>query len=82
MPEVSDDNITNELSSNVNISRGPYAAEPVPPYLEESGEVFSGSKIQDVCYHLLRLYADRSHDLHLLLDPSTATPNSLDYRLR
>ena len=60
----------------------PYAAEPVPSYLEETGQLYRGSKIQDMSYHLLSLYTDRTHALHALLDPSTVTPNTLDYRLR
>ena len=37
--------------------------------------------LQDVCYHLLRLYCDRSHSLSSLLNPATITPDPLDYRI-
>ncbi|XP_078401075.1 nuclear pore complex protein Nup98-Nup96 isoform X1 [Cetorhinus maximus] len=66
-----------------------YARYPLPPYLEdtdidlievpESGK--EGDPHQDICYHLLKLYSDRHHELHLLLNPRTVTPDHLDYRL-
>ena len=40
------------------------------------------STIQDVCYHLLKLYCQKSHPLQPLLNPSSSTPSHLDYRLR
>ncbi|XP_066286606.1 nuclear pore complex protein Nup98-Nup96-like isoform X2 [Branchiostoma lanceolatum] len=65
---------------------GEYANPPLPPYLERSS-YRSGDQeedryvIRDMCYHLLQLYADRSHQLDRLLAPTTSTPNQLDYRL-
>ncbi|XP_077197228.1 nuclear pore complex protein Nup98-Nup96 isoform X2 [Paroedura picta] len=62
-----------------------YACSPLPPYLEGSGCVFeeddSQRSVQDVCFHLLKLYSDRCHDLHQLLDPRSITARPLDYRL-
>ncbi|XP_063041599.1 nuclear pore complex protein Nup98-Nup96 isoform X2 [Engraulis encrasicolus] len=63
-----------------------YACAPLPPYLE-SGDPEemeeSGMKIPvyDICFHLLKLYCDRHHNLQHLLDPSTVTVQRLDYRL-
>ena len=62
-------------------AHGQYAARPLPPYLEEAG-LSEEDGILDVCYHLLQLYCDRSHPLHSLLNPTTATPHHLDHRLR
>lgn len=67
-----------------------YACCPLPSYLEDSGisleqefeeENETRKPLQDVCYHLLKLYSDRHYDLQQLLDPSTITPDPLDYRL-
>ncbi len=70
---------------------GKYAAPPLPPYLEESLDLEmdrlkpkkSSDKHEtfDTCYHLLKLYSDRSHPLERLLSPSTSTPDHLDMRL-
>ena len=67
------------ISTSRDISDS-YAAPPLPAYLEKSLGHEEG--LQDICFHLLRLYADRSHDLHVTLDPRTHTPNTLDHRLR
>ncbi|XP_015283799.1 PREDICTED: nuclear pore complex protein Nup98-Nup96 isoform X2 [Gekko japonicus] len=62
-----------------------YACSPLPPYLEGSGCVVEEGdpqhSVQDVCFHLLKLYSDRCYDLHQLLDPRSITANPLDYRL-
>ncbi|CAH1777571.1 unnamed protein product [Owenia fusiformis] len=64
---------------------GDYAAPPLPPYLEDSDameiENDKDREIRDTCYHLLKLYSDRSHPLEEILAPTTSTPNQLDYRL-
>ncbi|XP_075054497.1 nuclear pore complex protein Nup98-Nup96 [Mixophyes fleayi] len=65
-----------------------YAAYPLPSYLEgpclqsddDSMETSSSVK-RDVCFHLLKLYSDRSYDLRQLLDPASVTVDPLDYRL-
>ena len=70
---------------------GRYAAPPLPPYLEDNVMIQAECSpadregpyaIRDMCYHLLRLHADRSHPMERLLAPTTATANHLDYRLR
>ena len=67
---------------------GKYATPPAPPYLEDNlmmeCETSENDKyiIHDMCYHLLKLYMDRSHRLERLLAPTTSTANHLDYRLR
>ncbi|XP_067841675.1 nuclear pore complex protein Nup98-Nup96 isoform X2 [Heptranchias perlo] len=66
-----------------------YARYPLPPYLEDTNVDLIGapeseegeSPQQDICYHLLKLYSDRHHELHPLLNPRTVTPDHLDYRL-
>ncbi|XP_041440603.1 nuclear pore complex protein Nup98-Nup96 isoform X1 [Xenopus laevis] len=66
----------------------PYACYPLPPYLEdcsislgdEPSAKFSSLQ-RDVCVHLLKLYSERQYDLCQLLDPSSVTPDPLDYRL-
>ncbi|XP_030055686.1 nuclear pore complex protein Nup98-Nup96 isoform X2 [Microcaecilia unicolor] len=67
-----------------------YACAPLPPYLEDSGiyleEMFEAEEtanrpLQDVCFHLLKLYSNRHYDLHQLLDPSSITSDLLDCRL-
>ncbi|KAM5126432.1 nuclear pore complex protein Nup98-Nup96-like [Mantella aurantiaca] len=42
---------------------------------------FPSSMQRDVCFHLLRLYSDRSYDLRNLLDPGSVTSDPLDHRL-
>ena len=51
-----------------------YAARPHPEYDPEEQEV------QDVKFHLLKLYCQRSHPLEVLLSPKTHTPDHLDHR--
>ncbi|XP_036991657.2 nuclear pore complex protein Nup98-Nup96 isoform X4 [Artibeus jamaicensis] len=63
-----------------------YACPPLPSYLEGSGcvveeEPDSRRPLQDVCFHLLKLYSDRHYDLNQLLEPRSITADPLDYRL-
>uniref|UniRef100_A0A8C5T9W2 Nuclear pore complex protein Nup98-Nup96 n=1 Tax=Malurus cyaneus samueli TaxID=2593467 RepID=A0A8C5T9W2_9PASS len=63
-----------------------YACCPLPPYLEDSGCVIeeddnAGRPLRDVCFHLLKLYSDRSYELDQLLDPRSITSDPLDFRL-
>lgn len=65
-----------------------YAQPPKPVYFENktlslerdvnSKDEFS---VYDICYHLLKLYCDRSHRLDHLLTPTTYTHDPLDHRL-
>ncbi|XP_058924703.1 nuclear pore complex protein Nup98-Nup96 isoform X5 [Kogia breviceps] len=70
-----------------NTSEGDrYACCPLPSYLEDSGFVVeeeqdSQRPLQDVCFHLLKLYSDRHYDLYQLLEPRSVTADPLDYRL-
>ncbi|KAM5223301.1 nuclear pore complex protein Nup98-Nup96 isoform 6-T10 [Hipposideros larvatus] len=70
-----------------NTSEGDrYACSPLPSYLEGSGcvveeEQDSQRPLQDVCFHLLKLYSDRHYDLNQLLEPRSVTEDPLDYRL-
>ncbi|XP_062344221.1 nuclear pore complex protein Nup98-Nup96 isoform X5 [Cinclus cinclus] len=63
-----------------------YACCPLPSYLEDSGCVIEeddngGRPLRDVCFHLLKLYSDRSYELDQLLDPRSVTSDPLDFRL-
>ncbi|NWY35561.1 NUP98 protein, partial [Pheucticus melanocephalus] len=63
-----------------------YACCPLPTYLEDSGYVIEeddngGRPLRDVCFHLLKLYSDRSYELDQLLDPRSVTSDPLDFRL-
>ncbi|KAL2080768.1 hypothetical protein ACEWY4_024561 [Coilia grayii] len=63
-----------------------YACAPLPPYLETSDleeieERGVKNPVYDICFHLLKLYCNRHHNLQQLLDPSTVTTQRLDYRL-
>ena len=65
---------------------GKYCGRPLPSYLEsgeegeEEEEGLVGGPL-DIKYHLLRLYADRSHSLESLLSPASHTADQLDTRL-
>ena len=68
-----------------------YSLPPFPPYIDPfdlNEEMLDGSKgnesenVYDTCYHLLKLYCDRSYRLDKLLMPETYTTDHLDYRLR
>lgn len=59
-----------------------YASRPLPHYLEQLGIDDVADGVQDVCYHLIRLYCDRTHSLHVLLSTTAITDNPLDYSLR
>lgn len=55
-----------------------YAELPNPPYKNS----FEDENIFDVVYHVLMLYKTRVHRLSSVLNPTTHTDDSLDYRLR
>ena len=38
--------------------------------------------VWDMCFHLLKLYCDKTHRLHHVLAPTAHSPYQLDYRLR
>lgn len=62
-----------------------YAKRPDPPYLDSLSddcvETVHGRKLNDLCYHLLQLYCERTHPLEQLLNPATHTDDPKDYRL-
>ncbi|GAB6029666.1 hypothetical protein CHUAL_005398 [Chamberlinius hualienensis] len=65
---------------------GSYAAAPKPCYANSTSKIVqenvsSNTTIFDTCYNLLKLYADRSHRLEVVLSTSTYTEDPLDYRL-
>lgn len=59
-----------------------HALPPTPPYTD-SFEPQTGSEkpIEDVRFHLLKLYSKRSHPLEALLNPATHTSDTMDFRL-
>jgi len=59
-----------------------YASRPLPHYLEQLAVDDVADGVQDVCYHLIRLYCDHMYPLHLLLSTTAITDNPLDYSLR
>ncbi|KAK3891422.1 hypothetical protein Pcinc_004721 [Petrolisthes cinctipes] len=55
-----------------------YCGPPYPPYMARA-TLPNGQKISyDVCYHLLKLFADPMHQLEALLNPATITADPLD----
>jgi nuclear pore complex protein Nup98-Nup96 len=73
------------LTIIITFAVGKYCGRPMPAYLELVGgaveeEEGVGGPL-DIKYHLLRLYADRSHSLESLLSPASHTPDQLDTRL-
>lgn len=59
-----------------------HAQPPTPPYTESYQPQRGYDKpIEDVRFHLLKLYSKRSHPLEALLNPATHTADSMDFRL-
>ena len=56
---------------------GIYSAPPKPVYAEHSDD----SEVFDIKFHLMKLYANRSHPLESIVTPVTHTPDHLDHRL-
>lgn len=59
------------------------AVMPSPPYQckYDIESVNSSKPLQDIRYHILKLYSRRSHPLEKLLNPATHTSDIMDYRL-
>ena len=65
---------------------GIYCNPPLPPYSEgvldcPIEDEDDDHVTRDTCYHVLKLYCNRSHRLDRLLNPTCSTENQLDYRL-
>lgn len=58
-----------------------YSAKPPHPPYNEEYTVEGGKPIEDLRYHLLKLYSKRSHPLESLLNPATHTSDPMDFRL-
>lgn len=56
------------------------AVPPTPPYRSEY-DIETAEQIQDIRYHILKLYSVRSHPLEKLLNPATHTVDLMDFRL-
>jgi len=59
-----------------------YASRPLPHHLEKLAVDDVADGVRDVCYHLIKLYCDRTHSLHVLLNTTAITEDPLDYSLR
>lgn len=63
---------------------GKYSCPPYPMYMDDL-DLSEKSKeldpVFDTCYHILKLYCDRSYRFDLLLMPETYSTAHLDYRL-
>lgn len=56
------------------------AKAPLPAYLENyNGD--NVNRIQDIRYHILKLYSARGYSLEKLLNPATHTADFMDFRL-
>ncbi|CAH0385420.1 unnamed protein product [Bemisia tabaci] len=79
------DSITTALQAYEKACSGEenYAEKPVPYYSdgELDYDIVRGKEFSDVCFHLLKLYSQRSHPLESLLNPATYTADPLDYSL-
>jgi nuclear pore complex protein Nup98-Nup96 len=56
---------------------GVYSAPPKPVYAEQSEDC----DVFDIKFHLMKLYANRTHPLERIVAPVTHTPDHLDQRL-
>lgn len=57
-----------------------FALPPTPSYTTRI-KMTSPKPIQDIRFHLLKLFSVRSHPLEALLNPATHTPDPMDFRL-
>ena len=66
------------------LNSGYYAKPPFPSYRKYniSEPVEPEDTIFDVRFHLLKLFSSKYHPLEQMLNPSTYTTDSLDYRMR
>lgn len=56
------------------------ATSPIPPYTDEY-QPERDTPVEDLRFHILKLYSKRSHPLECLLNPSTHTSDPMDFRL-
>jgi nuclear pore complex protein Nup98-Nup96 len=76
-----------------NVSLG-YCKKPLPPYLEDNVgteenpkddkltiKLTSNSNIYDTCYHLIKLFCDKTHSINDIIAPECHSNNLLDFRL-
>lgn len=57
------------------------AVEPSPSYVQDYDVGKNMDQIQDIRYHILKLYSKRNHSLEKLLNPATHTEDFMDFRL-
>lgn len=61
------------------------ACSPLPSYVKGAAAVAGADgnvdRIQDIRYHILKLYSKRSHSMEKLLNPATHTSDFMDFRL-
>ena len=58
--------------------------KPFPPYIENDAgkSVTNRNEFFDTCYHLIKLFCDKTHPLADIISPQSHTSNMLDIRLR
>jgi nuclear pore complex protein Nup98-Nup96 len=77
------DHISSALESfEKNISAG-YCRKPYPPYIEDKtvSSLIKTKEFFDTCYHLIKLFCDKTHPLAEIISPQCHTSNMLDLRL-
>lgn len=56
------------------------AMAPTPPYTDEY-QPERNTPVEDLRFHILKLYSKRSHPIECLLNPATHTVDPMDFRL-
>ena len=81
------ENISNALSSFEKNVEASYCRKPYPPYIEDKAETnksntrANSKEYFDTCYHLIKLFCDKTHPLVEIVSPQCHTNNMLDLRL-
>jgi len=68
-----------QLSFTDDGSERVYGVRPYPLYMK--ADDCQDDTLQDICYHLLHIYCERSHRFETSLSPLTCGPYPLDYRI-
>ena len=73
------DGVADAFKRYCNAVKQTFCAKPLPWYLAKESD--STSTLQDMSFHLVSLFCDRTHSLNSLFNPLTWTANELDYSL-
>ncbi|XP_039263880.2 nuclear pore complex protein Nup98-Nup96-like [Styela clava] len=64
---------------------GKYCVAPAPPHIERESDLeelpTEHSSTHDICFHLIQLYCNRSHNLDSILSSGSSVPYPLDLRV-